>query len=171
MSDSRRRPPATAAKQQTAAPQLAPGRVRRAVHADDAAILELEEHFPSDRLSLRSLRRFLKSDHVPVWVAELHGTVVGSLILLTRRNSRRARIYSVVVAPQARGRRLGERMVRAAETFARRQGLVAVSLEVRADNAAARGLYGKLGYGQVRTLPGYYEDGGDGLLLRKDLPR
>jgi ribosomal protein S18 acetylase RimI-like enzyme len=145
------------------------GRVRRAVHSDDSAILTLEELFPGDRISMRSLRRFLKSSHVPVWVAELDGAVVGSLILLTRRNSRSGRIYSVVVAPQARGRRLGERMVRAAEIQARRLGLDAVSLEVRQDNAAARGLYAKLGYAPVRALPGYYEDGGDGLRLRKAL--
>jgi ribosomal protein S18 acetylase RimI-like enzyme len=145
------------------------GHVRPARHADDAAILTLEELFPSDRMSLRSVRHFLKSPSARTWVAELDGAVVGNLILLTRRNSCVARIYSVVVAPQARGRRFAERLVRAAEAEAQRLGLQQIKLEVRADNAAARGLYAKLGFVEARALPGYYEDGADGLELRKVL--
>ncbi|MDR3419466.1 MAG: GNAT family N-acetyltransferase [Nevskia sp.] len=146
------------------------GRVRRARHQDDGAILTLEELFPSDRMSLRSVRRFLKSPSAHTWVAELDGAVVGNLILLLRKNSCVARIYSVVVAPPARGRHFGERLVRAAETTARRLGQHQIKLEVRADNQAARGLYAKLGFSEMRPLPGFYEDGADGLELRKTLP-
>ena len=145
------------------------GRVRRARHDDDAAIITLEELFPSDRMSLRSLRRFLHSPSALTWVAELDGAVVGCLVLLTRRDSRSSRVYSLVVAPQARGRRLAERMVRAAEAETRRLGLEAIRLEVRADNAPALGLYAKLGFVRSKSLPAYYEDGGDGLQLRKPL--
>jgi len=152
-------------------PAVHPGQVRRARHSDDGAILTLEELFPSDRMSMRSVRRFLTAANARAWVAELEGAVVGNLILLTRKGSRIARIYSVVVAPQARGRRFGERLVSAAEIEARALGLQAISLEVRADNAAARALYAKLGYQEVAVLAGYYEDGGDGLRLRKALQR
>ena len=147
------------------------GRVRPAQHRDDAAILTLEELFPSDRMSLRSVRHFLKSPSARTWVAELEGAVVGNLILLTRRNSCVARIYSVVVAPQARGRSFGERMVRAAQTEALKLGLKQIKLEVRVDNAAARALYAKLGYVEAEALPGYYEDGADGLRLCNTLSR
>ena len=41
-------------------------------------------------------------------------------------------------------------------------------LEVRVDNPAARGLYAKLGYVEDAVLPGYYDDGTDGLRLRHD---
>jgi [ribosomal protein S18]-alanine N-acetyltransferase len=146
-------------------------RVRPAQHSDDAAILTLEELFPSDRMSLRSVRHFLKSPSARTWVAELDGAVVGNLILVTRSGSRAARIYSVVVAPQARGRRFAERMVRAAQTEARRLGLQRIKLEVRQDNAPARALYAKLGYVESAVLPGYYDDGADGLRLSKDLSR
>ncbi|HZR34302.1 MAG TPA: GNAT family N-acetyltransferase [Nevskia sp.] len=147
------------------------GRVRPAHHQDDAAILTLEELFPSDRMSLRSVRHFLRSPSARAWVAELQGAVVGNLILLTRKNSGTARIYSVVVAPPARGRRFAERLVRAAETEARRLGLRRIKLEVRVDNAAARALYAKLGYREDKKLPGYYEDGADGLRLCHILER
>lgn len=141
------------------------GRVRPAHHADDAAILTLEELFPSDRMSLRSVRHFLKSPSAHAWVAELDGAVVGNLILLTRKASTTARIYSVVVAPPARGRRFAERLVRAAEARAQQLGLHRIKLEVRLDNPAARALYAKLGYTEDARLPGYYEDGADGLRL------
>jgi ribosomal protein S18 acetylase RimI-like enzyme len=147
------------------------GRVRPAHHQDDAAILTLEELFPSDRMSLRSVRHFLKSPSAHTWVAELDGAVVGNLILLTRKNSGTARVYSVVVAPQARGRRFAERLVRAAEDRARQLRLQRIKLEVRVDNVAARGLYAKLGYTEEAQLPGYYEDGADGLRLCHQLAR
>ncbi len=147
------------------------GRVRPARHQDDAAILTLEELFPSDRMSLRSVRHFLRSPSARTWVAELEGAVVGNLILLTRKNSGTARVYSVVVAPPARGRRFAERMVRAAEAEARQLGLQRIKLEVRVDNAAARALYAKLGYVVDQPLPAYYEDGADGLRLCHVLAR
>ena len=145
------------------------GRVRRARHADDGAILTLEELFPSDRMSLRSVRDFLKSDRARIWVAELDGAVVGNLILLTRAESQVARIYSVVVAPAARGRSFGQRLVRAAQAEAQAKGVSQVAREVGAANQAAQGLYAKLGYVEDERLNGYYEDGSDALRLRKDL--
>jgi ribosomal-protein-alanine N-acetyltransferase len=144
-------------------------RIRRGVVADAAAILEMESHFPSDRMSARSVRNFLASPTSRVWVAQLSSTLVGSLILLTRRNSRSARIYSVIVLPEMRGRGLAARFVAAAEAQARKDGLAAVTLEVRADNAPARALYKKHGYAEVKSLPGFYDDGADGLRLRKAL--
>lgn len=142
--------------------------IRRARAADAAAILALEQWFPSDRMSARSVRRFLSVPSAAVWVAELAGEVAGSLVLLTRADARVARIYSVVVAPSARGQGLAQRLVAAAEREARKQKRD-VSLEVRADNAAARALYRKLGYVEARHLPAYYDDGADGLRLVKPL--
>lgn len=143
--------------------------IRRGAAADAPAILEMEAHFPSDRMSARSVRNFLVSPTASVWVAQAASALVGSLILLTRSNSRSARIYSVIVLPQMRGRGLAARFVAAAESQARKNGLQAITLEVRADNAPARALYRKLGYAEVKSLPGFYDDGADGLRLRKAL--
>jgi ribosomal protein S18 acetylase RimI-like enzyme len=150
----------------TALPQ---GAVRRALPADAAAILELEAHFDSDQMSARSVRAFLRAKTARVWVAELDAQVVGNLVLLLRKGSRAARIYSVVVSPLARGRRFGERLVHAAEHEARALGLAELRLEVKLANAPARALYAKLGYVEQRALPGFYEDGSDGLRLVKSL--
>lgn len=144
-------------------------RIRRARPEDRDALLALEALFPSDRVSRRGWTRFLASPRATVLVAAEGGAVLGDLVLLQRAGSRRARIYSVVVAPAARGRGLGERLVAAAERAAAADGCAAVSLEVRADNAAARGLYAKRGYIEQRPLPSYYDDGADGLRLLKTL--
>jgi ribosomal protein S18 acetylase RimI-like enzyme len=90
-------------------------------------------------------------------------------VLLTRRNSRVARIYSVVVHPQARGAGLGRALVLGAESAARRRGCDTVSLEVRENGRAARALYRKLGYRERARLPAYYEDGAPALRLFKRL--
>ena len=140
--------------------------IRRAKRADVASILKLEAHFPSDHMSAATVRRFLRVPTAAVWVAESENEVVGSLVLLTRRNTRTARIYSVVVSAVARGQGLAQKLVCVAETYAREHKTV-IFLEVREDNTAARALYHKLGYAEVRTLPGFYEDGSDGLRLRK----
>lgn len=144
-------------------------RVRRAVAGDAAALLALEQHFPGDRMSPRSIRHLLRSASAVVWVAEHGGEVIGALILLLHRGTRVARIYSVVVSPAARGEGLGRRLVETAERHARDGKKALVSLEVREDNPAALALYRRLGYNIGRRLPGYYEDGADGLRLTKPL--
>jgi ribosomal protein S18 acetylase RimI-like enzyme len=142
-------------------------RIRPARRDDVREILDLEAHFPSDRMSARSVRDFLRSPRACVLMAERDAMVLGNLILLLPQRWRAARIYSVVVAPAARGLGVGAKLVRAAEVAAAAAGRQAVTLEVRSDNAAARALYDKLGYGVVAELPGFYDDGADGLRLRK----
>ena len=140
-------------------------RVRAATLADAPAMVALEALFPSDRMSARSIRRFIRSSGARVFVAVRGDQVMGNLVLLLRAGSAAARIYSVVVSPAARGLGLGGRLVQAAERAARREGRERVTLEVRADNAAARALYAGRGYRQARSLPAYYDDGADGLQL------
>lgn len=145
-------------------------RIRRARVPDLSAIVAQEALFPSDRMSRASARRFLASPRASVLIAESPDqNVLGNLILLKRADSRKARIYSVVVAPEARGRGIGAQLVAAAERVARSSGREAISLEVRADNAAARAMYEKLGYVVERELPDYYDDGAEGLRLIKRL--
>src|SRR6476646_7286019 len=84
---------------------LADIRARKAERADLDALIELEHRvFATDRLSRRSLRRFLNSPTAEVIVAE-HGTrLAGNAIVLFRPRSLIARLYSLAVAPQLGGR-------------------------------------------------------------------
>lgn len=140
-------------------------RIRPARIQDLDALLTLEALFPSDRMSRRSLRRFIESPSASVLVAESQDRVLGNLVLLTRKDSRLARIYSVIVDPQSRGLGLGRRLVEKAIELARTRGSKRLALEVRADNAPARALYARLGFNLAATLPRYYDDGADGIRL------
>lgn len=144
--------------------------IRQGHRADVDAMLALEAVFPSDRMSRRSIRGFLTVSTARVLVAaDRDGAMLGNLIGLRRAGSRALRIYSVVVAPEARGLGIGQRLVEALQALALAEGCDRVTLEVRADNAAARALYAKLGYREAALLPGYYEDGSDGLRLVRAL--
>jgi len=144
-------------------------RIRPATGADLDGLVALEALFPSDHLSRAGWRRFLRVTSARVWVATARGAVVGNLVLLLRAGADSGRIYTVVVAPAARGQGLGERLVATAERASRAAGRSRLRLEVRADNAVARALYAKRGYVPLATLPRYYEDGADGLRLEKTL--
>lgn len=143
-------------------------RIRLATLADSPAMLQLEALFPSDRMSARSIRRLITAPSARMFVAVSGKEMFGNLVLLLRAGSANARIYSVVVSPQARGLGIGNRLVESAEKATKREGRSAVTLEVRANNAAARALYAKRGYIEERRLPRYYDDGVDGVRLKRE---
>lgn len=98
------------------------------------------------------------------------GEIVGYAILLTRRNIRSARLYSVAVAPQAAGQGIGRRLLAEMEAAARRRRARRLHLEVREDNKSAIRLYEQSGYGPIGRRPDYYSDGMTALLYARDLP-
>src|SRR3954464_14754803 len=93
--------------------------------------------------------------------------------ILSRRAADEAEILSVAVARSWRGRGLARRLL---DLHLRRLagfGLRTVFLEVDEDNAPARRLYARAGFGEIGRRPGYYA-GSDGnttaaLVLRRDL--
>ncbi|HEY5647434.1 MAG TPA: GNAT family N-acetyltransferase [Pseudomonadales bacterium] len=146
--------------------------LRAADLADLPALEEIEQQsFSGDRLSRRSLRHLLTGAHAINLVAERTGRVVGYITVLLRRGSASARVYSLAVDPEARGARIGARLLEAAEEAAAVQGMAWMRLEVRADNGAAIHRYLEAGYGQFATEHDYYEDGETALKFEKALRR
>lgn len=78
-------------------------------------------------------------------------------------------VMTIAVLPRARRTGLGRRLLEELVTRARAGGARRLLLEVRADNAAARGLYAARGFVQLQTRRGYYPGGGDALVLALDL--
>ena len=73
-----------------------------------------------------------------------------------------AEVLTMVVASSSRRRGIGRNLLqRHLERLAQAR-VRALFLEVGEDNAAARGLYGKLGFEEVGRRPGYYPMGRDG---------
>lgn len=142
----------------------------RAARPDDLpALLDLERQFPGDRMSRRSLRRLLASP-TALWIlADDLGALRGYALVLLRRGSEVGRLYSLMVAPAARGQGLGFRLTGAAMVAARDAGRRRLRLEVRADNAEAVALYRRAGFREIGRTPAYYEDGQDAVRFEAEM--
>jgi ribosomal protein S18 acetylase RimI-like enzyme len=145
-------------------------RIRRATPGDLDALVALERRaFTTDHLSRRQYRHHIGSDSARVLAAVDASGLLGKAVVFFRRNSDAARLYSIAVGHEARGRGLGEALLAAAERAARANGCRRLRLEVRQDNAGAIRLYERLGYRCFGAYPGFYEDGADAWRYEKSL--
>lgn len=79
-------------------------------------------------------------------------------------------ILNIATHPDYRRRGLGKKIMDRIVSDAAEAGITFITLEVRESNAAARGLYEKLGFYQVGVLKNYYDSPReDGLILRLDI--
>lgn len=144
--------------------------IRPATHGDLPALSKLENRvFDTDRISPRSFRNFLARDTAELAIAEIDGEVAGYFVLLFRRGTGMARLYSIAVAPEHAGKGLGRRLLAGAEQSAFEHGRMALRLEVREDNAPAIELYRRSGYRPIGKYADYYEDKADALRFEKTL--
>jgi len=145
-------------------------RLRRAAQRDLPALVALEQAvFSGDRLTPRQFRHHLDAPSTDLIVAASAAGLDGYALLFRRNGSLVGRIYSIAVAPSARGQGLGDRLLQRLEAIARARGLTEMRLEVRQDNAAAIALYERRGYQRFGERLAYYEDGGDAGRMRKSL--
>ncbi|MEJ2667425.1 MAG: peptidase C39 family protein [Deinococcales bacterium] len=151
----------------TAKQPVAAAAVRRAGRSDLDVLTRLESSFPGDGLARGSLARLLGRSSAELWVAESGGEVVGDAVVLFRKGFASARLYSLVVRPESRGRGVARALLAQVEEGARERGAVAVRLEVREDNKPAIALYRKCGYEVVGRTSDYYEDHSDALRMQK----
>ena len=118
-------------------------------------------------MAARSLRRLIASDTASVLVYERSGQAVGYAAVLFRKTSRMARLYSLAIRGNARGKGLGRVLLTGAECAAKRKGCTGIRLEVRPGNSRAIGLYHAFRYDQIGLEDAYYQDGGAALRLQK----
>lgn len=80
-----------------------------------------------------------------------------------------ADMMNLAVSPDFRQQGIGEKLVRALVSELRDAGVQSLTLEVRASNLAAQGLYEKLGFLQTGCRRNYYKNPKeDALILRKE---
>jgi len=101
-------------------------------------------------------------------VAELDGRIVGFVVVDRHRNGQ-GHVITIDVLPEARRSGLGSRLMAAAEERLRARGCSVVFLETAVDNAAALAFYKRHGYSIVHSVPRYYLDSLDALVLAKQL--
>jgi ribosomal protein S18 acetylase RimI-like enzyme len=135
---------------------------------NDLARME-EELFACDRISSRQFRYLIGKTGNVVVKALAGDRLAGAMVLLTRRSSRKLRLYSIAVFPWARKLGVGKQLLAFAEQTAQRLGCRAIVLEVGVANREARCLYATSGFIEDGTKSGYYQDGSDAVHLVKQI--
>ncbi|MBD9356459.1 GNAT family N-acetyltransferase/peptidase C39 family protein [Methylomonas albis] len=146
--------------------------VRPAQSADLEGLVALENaSFATDKLSRRSFRHWLSSEHRALLVAEWAGLVAGYILIIYHPGTRLARIYSLAVSPQLRGYGIAKSLMLAGEQAARDDGRLYLRLEVSVDNTPAIRLYEALGFQKFGMYRDYYQDHKDALRYQKRIRR
>jgi ribosomal-protein-alanine N-acetyltransferase len=135
--------------------------------ADVPVLAALErECFPDPWSETELLKQFSRDNYYG-FVIKAEDTIVGFIYGSVLFED--AEIYKVAVHPSWRCKGLGQRLVDEATAYFKNQSVERVFLEVRAGNAAARGLYEKNGFSVLRIHSKYYADGEDAVEMKKDL--
>jgi len=131
-------------------------------------LLELEQRcFVTDRLSRRSMRRFLANEQSVFRVALQQQRCIGYVLIVFHRGTRLARMYSLAVGPEWQGHGVARRLVGSGEAEAQERGALYIRLEVNNTNERAIGLYQSMGYIRFGLLHDYYDDHSDALRMQK----
>ena len=133
--------------------------IRLATLDDLDGLVELEDRcFTSDRLSRRNFRYMLTDARAATQVWDEAGRLRGYVLVLFSKGTALARLYSIAVDAQMRGRGVGRRLIEAAEASALARGCVSMRSEVRRDNQASLALFERAGYEVFDEVDDYYED-------------
>jgi len=147
--------------------------IRKARLADLPALLQLEQvSFSTDLLSRARMRHWITATNGILLVATPAGdsnNILGYALVMTRKNSTAARLYSLATAAAARGQGIGAKLMHASECEACRRGRDRIRLEVAEGNAKALALYESLGYTHCGYIEAFYEDGQNAVRMEKTL--
>ena len=150
--------------------------IRAAVQADVAAMVAIERASFSDPWTAAALASTLRHDHMRVLVAEDAGCsdgdgAAGPLgYVVAMISGAEAEIADLAVAPSARRRGVGRALIDRLLAELAGIGVLAVFLEVRESNRAARALYESRQFQGIGRRRGYYRyPVEDALLLKREL--
>jgi len=93
--------------------------------------------------------------------------IIGFIVTETKANV--GHVISIDVLPPARRAGIGSKLLQAAELRLLERNCQTVVLETAVDNHSALSFYKRHGYYVVNTIPRYYSNGVDALVLQKDL--
>lgn len=143
-------------------------KVRKARLEDLERLYALEvATFDTDRLSRRRMQHWIRAENGILLLAEQGDELLGYCLTLLHRGTRLARLYSLAVSPEARGKGVAVALMKKAEKRAVKRGKLFMRLEVAKDNIPAIRLYEKLGFVTFGTFEDYYEDHRDALRMQK----
>lgn len=138
--------------------------IRTATEKDIDSIVKLEELCFTVPWSKDALYHDMTENEKSLYiVAEVDGRTVGYMSLWIILDE--GHINNVAVLPEYRNRHIGSAIIDTMLRFTQEAGVKSHTLEVRAGNEAARGLYDKFGFRQEGLRKGYYEDNGEDAVI------
>ena len=157
-----------------------PVTVRQAERADLLAVFHIEQEAFPQPWPFSAFEGFL--DEPGFLVAQMTGSpretatvgddgrVVGYVVADTVPNHGEAigHVKDIAVAEECRSRGIGRRLLGQALRTLAANGAASVKLEVRRSNDVARALYGDFGFEHEGTVPRYYDNGEDALVLVRE---
>lgn len=142
--------------------------IRLAQPSDNKALCALERAvFDYDQLGERSFRHLIQSPSALVYILESPTSedILGYAIVLTRRNSKYWRLYSMATSPAARGQGFGKQLLSYILLQAKPLAC-GLRLEVKCDNEIGLALYRQLGFEVTDLVEQYYSDGSNGYRMQ-----
>ena len=136
--------------------------------ADLNAIYELEKQFGADAFSKRSLRRFHENGNLLVFL-DNQDTIIGSAIVVHRKNSDKVRLYSFIIDQKFRGMGVGKTYLETLLSIP--WDAIWMILEVSEGNHPAIHVYQKAGFEEIQRIEGYYSDGSSAIKMIKNLKK
>lgn len=139
--------------------------IRKGSAEDIDAIAVLEQECFASPWSRESLYHDLAENQLSTYfVAELQGQIVGYVGIWAIMDE--GHINNVAVSPSYRRQHIGSALIEAMLRSTERASIKSHTLEVRAGNRAAKGLYENYGFKEAGVRKGYYEDNGeDGIIM------
>lgn len=129
--------------------------VRRMAKEDCEKVAQLENRIFSQPWSEQGFVDAIAGTQNIFLVAEEHGEIWGYIGMYQALDE--GEITNVAVAPEKRNAGIGRKLMQAAMTEAKQQGIVQIVLEVRVSNAPAIRLYEKCGFVNCGIRKGFYD--------------
>ncbi|MFB6165769.1 MAG: ribosomal protein S18-alanine N-acetyltransferase [Haloarculaceae archaeon] len=143
--------------------------VREAVQADLLAIFRIEKASFPQPWPFAAFERYVGERGF--LVAEVGAGVAGYVVADAVPNHDRplGHVKDIAVHPDHRGNGVATALLERSLSVLAARGVDSVKLEVRESNDDARSLYDEFGFVHRRTIPKYYDDGEDALVMIADV--
>ncbi|WP_459193076.1 ribosomal protein S18-alanine N-acetyltransferase [Halosimplex sp. J119] len=169
----------TVAPDESADPDV---RIREAERADLLAVFHIEQEAFPQPWPFSAFERFLgepgflvaqvrdEEDSRETATVGDDGRVVGYVVadVVPNHGEGLGHVKDIAVAEERRSEGIGRRLLQRALTALAAQNVGAVKLEVRESNDTAMELYRGFGFVHRSTLPGYYANGEDALVMVRE---
>ena len=136
---------------------------------DDCWRLDQRCFVDGEAYSRETFEYLLRAGESVSYRAVSHNGVMAGFVIGLVEPDHTGHITTIGIAPEHRRKRLASRLMQKVEDGFRRRNVRLVRLEVRSANVPAQKLYLNLGYTVTQSLPRYYSNGGDGLLMVKPI--